>query len=70
MPTRRVGLSMRDHYQLRRLAEQNRFYGPKTDMRSLANRGLIASTGQTDERGRTEWIITEAGRAALATAKP
>ncbi len=61
---------MRDRYQLRLLSERNRFYGTVNNLRSLEQKGLVAPTQATDEEGRVEWTITEAGRSALAEVEP
>lgn len=70
LPTRRETLNMRDRYQLRLLATRTRFYATLHNLRGLEQRGLIAPTPTTDEEGRVEWTITNAGRAALAEVEP
>ena len=70
MGRRRASPGMRDRYQLRLLAERNRFYGSVNNLKTLGDRGLVTSTGRTDETGRTEWSITEAGRTALRAVEP
>ena len=65
MPQRRASLLMRERYQLRLLSERARFYAATTDLKGLADRGLAAPTGRTDESGRSEWAITDAGWATL-----
>jgi hypothetical protein len=65
--SRFVSLSVRDRYRLRLLTERGRFYADETGLSSLARRGLVVPTGQIDKAGRTEWSITEAGRARLVS---
>lgn len=66
MAARRTTLSARDRYKLRLLANETRFYVADPSLRSLARRGLVAPTGQTDEANRTEWMITATGQEALS----
>jgi hypothetical protein len=65
-PKYRTHPSPSDRYRLRLLAERSRFYTKSVGLSSLIWRGYIAQTGRTDDEGRVEWAITDAGRAALA----
>lgn len=69
-PQYRERLSPLERYRLRLLAEHSRFYATTAGLNGLIERGFISSTGQTDDECRTEWIITDAGRAALAELEP
>jgi hypothetical protein len=65
-PKYRTVPSPSDRYRLRLLSAKNRFYAKTVGLNSLIWRGFISQTGRTDEKGRVEWQITDAGRAALA----
>lgn len=70
VPQYRAHLSPSERYRLRLLAEHSRFYAKTTGLGGLIARGFITPTGRTDEDGRAEWIITDAGRSALTGIEP
>ncbi len=66
VPQYRAHPSPSERYRLRLLTEHSRFYAKTTGLGGLIARGFVAPTGRTDEDGRAEWTITDAGRLALA----